>query len=104
MPTDSKEMYKKTGYKCRVVVLLKPIAFLTFCLLSPSQFRKVSITMREGKKSTRMCVARLEFTISVLAVLSSSFIVKSELRSPLFTVHKTKHMAQLGKVARVVAL
>ena len=31
------------------------------------------------------------------------FIVKSELRSPLFTVHKTKHMAQ-NKVARVVAL
>ena len=34
-------MYKKEGFTCRVVVLLIPIAFLTFSLPSQSQFGKV---------------------------------------------------------------
>ena len=44
-------MYKST---CRVVVLLiKPIAFLTFSLPSPSQFRKVPIKRRPRRLRKR---------------------------------------------------
>ena len=47
-------MYKKAWCTCRVVVLLiKPSAFLTFSLPSPSQFRKVPIKRRRRRLRKR---------------------------------------------------
>ena len=53
--SDDKEMYKKVGHTCEVVVLLtKPIAFFTFSLQSPLSDLKVPINERSAvKRSAR---------------------------------------------------
>ena len=80
-------MYKKAWCTCKLVVLLnKPIAFLTFSLPSPSSLLKLPNAVMHGRTKTwKFPVTHYYFTEELSYVLTKTFVAFVPVRLYFFT-------------------
>ena len=96
-------MYKKAWCTCRVVVLLiKPSAFLTFSLPSPSQFRKVPIKRRRRRLRKRHL--KSEFALVQTLLRLFHLVLFRQMLANFLKLKQQRSIAQVPKELRFATL